>query len=117
MYGPSVTHNKKAFSGQDLEIRMLNSFIYLHRKGYCVKNKCTVFPIIVGEFGSMFKLKEDLQHLDSFQKYMNRYFGKKMNWVYWAYNKNSGDTGGIVKDDWYTLELEKLYWLKTHMYF
>lgn len=116
MYGPSVTKNKRAFAGQDLENRMLKSFVYLHTKGYCLQGRCYKFPIVVGEFGSKFILKEDLQHLDSFQKLMNKYFGKNMSWAFWAYNNNSGDTGGIVKDDWVTLEMGKLQWLKKFMY-
>lgn len=30
----------------------------------------------------------------------------------WAYNANSGDTGGLVADDWVTLNWEKLQWLQ-----
>lgn len=116
MYGPSVTKYKRAFAGQELEDRMMKSFLYLHTKGYCFKGRCHKFPIIVGEFGSKFILKEDIEHLDSFQKYMNKYFGKNMNWAFWAYNSNSGDTGGIVKDDWYTLEKGKLDWLRKYMH-
>ncbi len=117
MYGPSVTKNKQAFDGPDLEKRMIKSFLYLKTEGYCNKNNvCHKFPILIGEFGSMFVLPQDLKHLDSFQKLMNKYFGKKMNWAYWAYNKNSGDTGGIVKADWYSLEWIKLLWLRRYMY-
>lgn len=29
-------------------------------------------------------------------------------WLWWAYNENSGDTGGIVKDNWQNLNWEKL---------
>jgi hypothetical protein len=33
----------------------------------------------------------------------------------WAYNRNSGDTGGLVKEDWQTLEWDKLKWLQANL--
>ena len=33
------------------------------------------------------------------------------SWFYWCWNANSGDTGGLVQDDWTTLEWDKLAFL------
>jgi len=35
------------------------------------------------------------------------------SWFYWCWNVNSGDTGGLVRDDWTTLEWVKLAFLTT----
>ena len=32
---------------------------------------------------------------------------------YWCWNANSGDTGGLVQDDWHTLQWRKLAFLTT----
>lgn len=32
------------------------------------------------------------------------------SWAYWAWNANSGDTGGIVKDNWTDIIFEKVCW-------
>jgi hypothetical protein len=29
------------------------------------------------------------------------------NWTFWSWNPDSGDTGGILKDDWLTANQEK----------
>ena len=34
------------------------------------------------------------------------------SWFYWCWNANSGDTGGLVQDDWSTLEWVKLAFLQ-----
>lgn len=118
MYGPSISNNRKAHKGMPLFKRMDKSFGYLSKNGYCSsKTKtCQTFPIVIGEFGSMFADKGDLEHLDDFSKYMRIMFGEKMGWMYWAWNRNSGDTHGLVKDDWEQLEWGKLRWLQQKMY-
>ena len=35
------------------------------------------------------------------------------SWFYWCWNANSGDTGGLVQDDWTSLEWVKLAFLTT----
>ena len=35
------------------------------------------------------------------------------SWFYWCWNANSGDTGGLVRDDWTILEWGKLAFLTT----
>ena len=34
------------------------------------------------------------------------------NFFYWSWNPNSGDTGGILKDDWLSVNTEKYQNLK-----
>ncbi len=37
------------------------------------------------------------------------------SWFYWAYNGNSGDTGGLVDGVWRNLEWTKIIWLKDNL--
>jgi hypothetical protein len=36
-------------------------------------------------------------------------------WLWWAYNENSGDTGGIVHNRWQDLHWEKINWMIARM--
>ena len=37
---------------------------------------------------------------------------KRLSFTYWSLNPNSGDTGGILGDDWQTLRQDKMDVLK-----
>jgi hypothetical protein len=119
MYGPSVARNIGHHKGEQLKSRMFQSFGYLHKTGFCKieknKNKkCKRFPILVGEFGSTFEDHNDIEHLNDFAKFLHE-ISPRPSWAYWAYNENSGDTGGIVKNNWQDLDWRKLQWLKDRM--
>jgi endoglucanase len=49
--------------------------------------------------------------LDEFLKYM----GKDYSWTFWCLNPNSGDTGGLLKYDWVSVEQWKLDKLKPYL--
>lgn len=36
-----------------------------------------------------------------------QYGGDSFSWTFWSWNPNSGDTGGILKDDWATVDTVK----------
>ncbi|MFN3875782.1 MAG: hypothetical protein ACK4L7_07720, partial [Flavobacteriales bacterium] len=45
---------------------------------------------------------------------LTRYLGTGANgahWTFWSWNPNSGDTGGILRDDWRTIDLDKQSYL------
>lgn len=105
MYGPTIALNSRAHAGELLKQRMWNSYMYLYYRGYKGKR----FPVVLGEFGSFLKDPRDIL----FFKDLARYWiprGQR-HWLWWAYNNNSGDTGGIVKNDWEALEWDKLKYL------
>lgn len=118
-YGPSIAKNMGYHKGGALFERVYNSFGYLHRQGYCKREKnnnkkCKRFPLLIGEFGSTFDDRNDIEHLNDFAKVLRNYT-RTPSWAYWAYNENSGDTGGIVRNNWQDLDWRKLDWLKTNM--
>jgi len=60
-----------------------------------VVRDCQRFPVAVGEFGSRFESREDLEHLNDFAAYLNNEgVGRTSehnavgSWMYWAYNDN-----------------------------
>ena len=38
-----------------------------------------------------------------------------MSFTYWSWNPNSGDTGGIALDDWYSVNETKMNILRPHL--
>lgn len=114
VYGPSISQAKLAYSGKDMFNRLDISFGYLYKKGYCQGGKCTKFAVIIGEFGSKFEDPRDLEHLNDFSHWMKKTFARP-SWLFWAYNQNSGDTGGIVKNNWQDIDWRKVNWLRQNM--
>lgn len=96
--------------------------------GFIFENN--IAPIWIGEFGGFFGVDgngaatkpnatEESQWVTTLGKYLNGDFngdgtsnlpaGKLgMSFAYWSYNPNSGDTGGLVRDDWTTHQTVKL---------
>lgn len=71
-----------------------------------------IAPIWVGEFGTTDITTSDQQWLQALVQYMNTTGtaagGQGISWAYWSWNPDSGDTGGILKDDWTTVNTDKV---------
>ncbi|GAA5188599.1 cellulase family glycosylhydrolase [Rugosimonospora acidiphila] len=72
--------------------------------GYIYKQN--IAPIMVGEFGTTLSSNIDKVWLQSLLQYMGSGTGG-MSFTYWSWNPDSGDTGGIVSDDWVTVNQAK----------
>lgn len=121
VYGPSVSSRRDGVAvGPTLWEALDTSFGYLNQRGYCDKRgKCHTFPVAIGEFGSRFEDKDDLEHLKDFTMWLRNEgpgnTGKHRpirNFFYWCYNANSGDTGGLVTDSWHEFEWSKIRFLQ-----
>jgi aryl-phospho-beta-D-glucosidase BglC (GH1 family) len=73
--------------------------------GYLVRKN--VAPVLVGEMGSRLQTREDRQWLAALVDYLRGGCplggpggGPAVSWVWWSWNPNSADTGGILADDW-----------------
>ncbi|MBN2440164.1 MAG: glycoside hydrolase family 5 protein [Spirochaetales bacterium] len=44
-----------------------------------------------------------------------QFAGNKVHWTYWCWNPNSGDTGGILKDDWVSINTIKYNLIKPYL--
>jgi len=84
---------------------------YLFRQG--------IAPVILGEYGSKLTSAADQQWFDKMTAYLGGdLYGngtsdlaagqQGISWTYWAWNPNSGDTGGILSDDWNTVNQNKV---------
>jgi len=70
--------------------------------GYLVKEDLA--PVLVGEFGTRYESDQDRAWLQALQAYIRQ---NRLNWAYWSLNPNSGDTAGLLLDDWMSLHQEK----------
>ncbi|RYF08132.1 MAG: hypothetical protein EOO40_08025, partial [Deltaproteobacteria bacterium] len=119
VYGPAVSTNTRDATGEGLFNRLSTSFGYLTKQGFCSGNTCHRFPVAVGEFGSKFTEANDVAAMKDISTYL-RNTGDAADgrhtaidaWFYWSWNANSGDTGGLIGDDWVTLQWTKLNYLK-----
>jgi hypothetical protein len=69
----------------------------------------------VGETGSKLQDPRDLAFYQSFKNYVTNtgdavdgLHGPITSIIWWSWNANSGDTGGIVGDDWVTVNFQKV---------
>ncbi|WRZ94636.1 cellulase family glycosylhydrolase [Streptomyces sp. NBC_01007] len=76
--------------------------------GYIFKQN--IAPVWLGEFGTTLQSTVDQKWLAALVDYLrptNTYGADSFNWTFWSWNPNSGDTGGILKDDWQTVDTVK----------
>lgn len=67
-----------------------------------------IAPIFVGEWGG-FMEGDNLKWMELFRKLIAE---KHLHHTFWCFNANSGDTGGLVKDDFKTWDEEKYSFVK-----
>jgi aryl-phospho-beta-D-glucosidase BglC (GH1 family) len=79
--------------------------------GYLIKEN--IAPVLVGEFGTRFETKKDQQWLQAFQNYIQ---SNELNWTFWSLNPDSGDTGGLLLDNWFSVNQAKQFILKQIQY-
>jgi len=65
-----------------------------------------IAPVLVGEFGTTLQDPRDRVWLERLMNYMGQGVGG-MSFTFWTWNPNSGDTGGILNDDWTTVNTIK----------
>jgi endoglucanase len=79
--------------------------------GYLAKGN--IAPVWIGEFGTTLNDTKDGQWLSTLMSYIN---ANGMNWTFWCWNPDSGDTGGILKGDWISIETAKQAYLSPYMF-
>ncbi len=86
-----------------------------------------IAPIYIGEFGTKLVDPKDAVWFEAITSYLSGDFDNNgtidipagtedMNWTFWSWNPNSGDTGGILADDWRTINQNKMVYLKPIEY-
>jgi len=101
-YGISVYDRQPWFKESDFPNNL--PAVWDHFWGYLQKENTA--PVLIGEFGSTLADPLDTQWLTKLMSYMGS-GTSGMSFTYWSWNPNSGDTGGIVGDDWQTVNQAK----------
>jgi endoglucanase len=81
--------------------------------GYLIEQQTA--PVLVGEFGSTLSDPKDTTWLKALMAYLGD-GPSAASFTYWAWNPNSGDTGGILKDDWTTINQAKQSILAPYLF-
>jgi endoglucanase len=85
-----------------------NNMPALYDRWWGYLHKENIAPVMLGEFGSLLNDPQDTVWLNSLVTYLGRNTGANgMGWTFWSWNPNSGDTGGILRDDWTTVNQTK----------
>jgi len=71
-------------------------------------NLAATAPVLIGEFGTKLETSVDRMWLDSLTHYIA---ARGMSFTFWSLNPDSGDTGGILTDDWVTVNQDKMAYL------
>jgi len=107
-YGPGVW-KQKWFESPDFPKNLAG--IWKSHWGYLpIEGKA---PLLLGEFGGRSVSPKTTE--GKWQRELVSYLKKNgISYTYWTWNPNSGDTGGILKDDWKTIQKDKLDLLKQY---
>ncbi|CAO3410962.1 cellulase family glycosylhydrolase [Azospirillum largimobile] len=90
--------------------------------GYIYKNN--IAPVLIGEFGGLMTSGAEQTWANAFVKYLNGDWNldgkseiaagdKGMSWTYWAWTPESHDVGGLLKDDYKTVDSTKMNIIKA----
>jgi len=98
-YGPTVYKQpwfEKEFTYESLKKDAWTPFwLYIADEG--------IAPVLIGEWGG-FMEGDTLKWMNCLRQLIDE---KKLNHTFWCFNANSGDTGGLVKDDFKTWDEDK----------
>jgi aryl-phospho-beta-D-glucosidase BglC (GH1 family) len=72
-----------------------------------------IAPVWLGEFGSQLQTTSDQQWYQQMTAYLADTTGapaggQGISWSWWSWNPNSSDTGGILQNDWTTVNQNKM---------
>ncbi|OGO33843.1 MAG: hypothetical protein A2W35_00845 [Chloroflexi bacterium RBG_16_57_11] len=108
-YGPGV-YPQPWFSDPSFPDNMPE--IWDRHWGYL--NRENIAPVVLGEFGGR-SVKNDQEGI--WQRALVAFLQEqKISYVYWSLNPNSGDTGGILLDDWQSVDPAKEELLTSYQF-
>jgi endoglucanase len=100
-YGPGV-YQQAWFNAQDFPANLPG----IWRDHWAFLEQDGIAPVLVGEFGGR-SVGTDAEGV--WQRSLLGFMrDNALSYTYWAWNPDSGDTGGLLDDDWSTLNASKL---------
>jgi endoglucanase len=108
-YGPEI-YNQSWFQAANFPRNLpgvwQQHWAYLQLEG--------IAPVLLGEFGGRSVGRDPAGVWQrSLVAFLHTY---SISYTYWAWNPDSGDTGGILKDDWTTVNQGKLHILSIYQW-
>lgn len=115
---PNSVYEQPWFQGADFPANLPAKFDQMW--GYIYKEG--IAPVWIGEFGTKLVDPKDAPWLEAITSYLGGDFDndgtsdlapgqKGPSWTFWSWNPNSGDTGGILNDNWTTVNQTKMGYL------
>ncbi len=103
-YGPSVYRQPWFYDGYNYDTLMedcwRDNWFYIYEENTA--------PLLIGEWGGFMK-EPNLTWMTHMRTLIGTYH---LHHTFWCFNANSGDTGGLVKDDFVTWDEEKYAFVK-----
>ncbi len=103
-YGPTVYEQPWFHEDYDYDSLMKecwrDNWFYIHEK--------KIAPLLIGEWGG-FMREPNLKWMTCLRELIGK---NRLNHTFWCLNANSGDTGGLLKDDFVTWDEEKYKFVK-----
>ena len=117
---PNSVYAQPWFQGTDFGDALPDKFEQMW--GYIYEQN--IAPIYLGEFGTRLSDPKDVVWYEAITSYLSGDFDndgtidiaagtQDMSWTFWSWNPNSTDTGGILADDWNTVNENKLVYLEA----
>jgi endoglucanase len=97
---PASVFNQTWFSAPDYPANL--SGVWDEHWGYLAEQG--IAPVWVGEFGTLDESASDKQWFAGIAGYLATH---QLSFAFWCWNPDSGDTGGILGDDWQTVNAAK----------
>jgi endoglucanase len=111
-YGPSV-YNEQWFKVSNPS-KLTQTLPPIWEKHWGYLQKDGIAPVFVGEFGGP-SMGQDLEGV--WQRTLFSYLQTNhLSYAYWAWNADSGDTGGILNNDWTTVNQSKMDVLSAYQW-
>lgn len=100
-YGPGV-YNQPWFAERTFPYNLY----YRWETGFNYIASENIAPILVGEFGGRYvdQISKEGIWQQQFVNYIQKH---QLSFTYWSWNPNSDDTGGILQDDWQSINVPK----------
>ena len=108
-YGPSV-YNQTWFDKNFTEQTLLDDYWY---DTWAYINDEGIAPLLIGEWGGHMDGGKNQKWMTLLRDYMIK---ERIHHTFWCINPNSGDTGGLIGNDWSTWDEEKYGLLKPALW-
>lgn len=103
-YGPAVYEQPWFKDGYDFDSLYKDCW---YDNWFYIQDK-NIAPLLIGEWGG-FMTEPNLTWMTYLRQLISE---NKINHTFWCFNANSGDTGGLVKDDFKTWDTDKYEFVK-----